>query len=246
MEDQKDPGLPGPQPPSDPGLPRPVSGGPQPPPGPADTGAGVEIPSEFGQDEPPAPRKAPQAETPAPGPAADQATPEAMPAPTEPAPPPAQPTAGTPPKKGTPWGWIIGCSCGCLLVVALIIGAMVYLSVQAAKSAQIEGTSPAATGENGQGETTGGETEGGPATTTEDNAAPDIYQPGEGVAKEAALGQNPDWVAKVVEHSSDWKSVTVWIGPPQSEFVGEYKLVWNDSGHYYDIASVTPIEMNEP
>ncbi len=66
---------------------------------------------------------------------------------------------------------------------------------------------------------------------------PDIYQPGEQTALEAALMDVPDWVGKVAEHSADWKSVTVWIGEPASEWSFAYELEWNDEGNYYDIVS---------
>ena len=69
----------------------------------------------------------------------------------------------------------------------------------------------------------------------DEEQVPDIYKPGEEVAKEAALAESPDWVAKVVEHSDDWKSVTVWIGPPQSEFVWAIKLKWRDDIDCYEV-----------
>ncbi len=70
-----------------------------------------------------------------------------------------------------------------------------------------------------------------------DEDVPDIYQPGEQTALEAALMDTPDWVGKVAEHSADWKSVTVWIGEPASEWSFAYELKWNDEGKYYDIVS---------
>jgi hypothetical protein len=74
---------------------------------------------------------------------------------------------------------------------------------------------------------------------------PDIYQPGEEVAKEAALTDTPDWVAKVVEHSEDWKSATVWIGPPQSEFVSALTLRWNDSLDCYELVGTEDVPYPE-
>ncbi len=70
---------------------------------------------------------------------------------------------------------------------------------------------------------------------------PDIYQPGEQTALEAALMDTPDWVGKVVEHSVDWKSVTVWVGEPYSEWSAQVKLRWNDAGDYYDIVATEGI-----
>ena len=74
---------------------------------------------------------------------------------------------------------------------------------------------------------------------------PDIYQPGEEVALEAALTEAPDWVATVVDHSADWKSVTVWVGPPHSEWSAQLKLQWNDGGDYYDMVSAEEIPYPE-
>ncbi len=70
---------------------------------------------------------------------------------------------------------------------------------------------------------------------------PDIYQPGEEVAQEAALGETPDWVAKVTSHSPDWKTATVWIGPPQSEFLDAVELRWNDELDCYEIVGAEPV-----
>ncbi|MGC9316475.1 MAG: hypothetical protein ACP5KN_00395 [Armatimonadota bacterium] len=77
----------------------------------------------------------------------------------------------------------------------------------------------------------------------EDEEVPDIYQPGEEVAREAALGyvEEPDWVTKIVEHSADWRTVTVWVGPPASEWVYELSLAWNDDLDVYDLQQVSEI-----
>jgi len=80
--------------------------------------------------------------------------------------------------------------------------------------------------------------------TGADNEVPDIYQPSEEVAKEAALTGTPDWVAKVVRHSPDWKSAVVWTGPPQSEWVFESTLRWDDNLHCYEIVSHEAIELD--
>ncbi len=55
--------------------------------------------------------------------------------------------------------------------------------------------------------------------------------PGEELAKLAAVADAPDYVAKVVEHSGDWTHVTVWVGPPESEFDAVVYLEWTDSGY---------------
>ena len=78
-----------------------------------------------------------------------------------------------------------------------------------------------------------------------DEEVPDIYQPGQEVALEAALTDAPDWAAKVVNHSADWKSVTVWVGPPHSEWSAQLKLQWNDGGDYYDMVSAEEIPYPE-
>ncbi len=73
---------------------------------------------------------------------------------------------------------------------------------------------------------------------------PELYRPGEEVAKEAALGyvEEPDWVARVDSHSEDWRRATVSVGPPASEFVWVVSLQWNDQGDYYDLISVDDVD----
>ncbi|MFP3903556.1 MAG: hypothetical protein ACLFWB_04850 [Armatimonadota bacterium] len=74
--------------------------------------------------------------------------------------------------------------------------------------------------------------------------APDIYTPGPEVAKEAALMDTPNWVAKIVSHSSDYQKVVVWIGPPQSEWVSEITLQWDDSIDAYTVVSESEVPVN--
>ncbi len=73
--------------------------------------------------------------------------------------------------------------------------------------------------------------------------APDIYQPGEEVAKEAALGyaEQPDWVTRVDKHSDDWRTATVSVGPPASEWVWAMDLRWNDSDLNYDLVETRDV-----
>lgn len=73
------------------------------------------------------------------------------------------------------------------------------------------------------------------AVPDDSSEVPDIYQPGPGVAKEAALVDFPNWVAKVVSHSSDYRKVVVWIGPPQSEWVSEITLQWSTMSESYRV-----------
>lgn len=76
----------------------------------------------------------------------------------------------------------------------------------------------------------------------DDDERPDIYRPGRDVALEAALVGYEDYVARIESHSSDWKDVEVWIGPPQSEYFFAIKMRWNDAGDYYDVVETLPIE----
>ncbi len=73
---------------------------------------------------------------------------------------------------------------------------------------------------------------------------PEVYRPGEEVAKEAALGyaEQPDWVARVDSHSDDWRQVSVSVGPPASEFVWVVNLTWNDQLDVYDQVSMDDVD----
>lgn len=73
---------------------------------------------------------------------------------------------------------------------------------------------------------------------------PEIYQPGEDVALEAALGyvEQPDWVARVDSHSTDWRRATVSVGPPASEFVYVVTLQWSDEIDAYDLVSIDDVD----
>ena len=87
---------------------------------------------------------------------------------------------------------------------------------------------------------------GGPPSTSSPppEEIPEIYRPGEEVAKEAALGtvEQPDWVAKVAEHSGDYTSATVWVGPPQSEWVWVVRLRWDPTNTCYVADDVSAFE----
>jgi hypothetical protein len=73
---------------------------------------------------------------------------------------------------------------------------------------------------------------------------PEVYQPGEQVAKEAALGyaEQPDWVARVDSHNSDWTSATVSVGPPASEWVYVVSLQWNRNIEAYDLIAIDDVD----
>ena len=145
------------------------------------------------------------------------------------------------PRGRSPWPWIVGgLACGCLLVVLVVV--LMLLGLVPALyfwSMTPEGEPSEAPQVLPEGVELGApETE--PEPSGEEDV-PEIYQPGEEVAKEAALMDTPDWVAKVVEHSSDWQSVTVWVGPPQSEFVAAVRLQWNDELDCYEVAGTEEI-----
>jgi hypothetical protein len=58
-------------------------------------------------------------------------------------------------------------------------------------------------------------------------------KPGEKAAVAAALENDAGYVGKVMSHSGDWKQVTVWTGPPHSEFVNVYRFHWDDGMKQY-------------
>ena len=82
------------------------------------------------------------------------------------------------------------------------------------------------------------------ADETDFDGTPEIFRPGEEVAKEAALGyvEEPDWVARVDSHSDDWRRVTVSVGPPESEFIWVMTLEWNDALDVYDLTSIDDVD----
>lgn len=77
--------------------------------------------------------------------------------------------------------------------------------------------------------------------------ASETAQPGPEAAKEAALRDSPDWVAKIESHSPDYQRVVVWIGPPESEWVGEVTVEWNEAMAAYEIvdSGEVPVEYGE-
>ncbi|MGD9496270.1 MAG: ABC transporter substrate-binding protein [Armatimonadota bacterium] len=54
--------------------------------------------------------------------------------------------------------------------------------------------------------------------------------PGEDLAKLTAIAETPDAMAEVIEHSADWKQVTVRIVPPEGEPT-IVRLQWTDAGY---------------
>lgn len=71
--------------------------------------------------------------------------------------------------------------------------------------------------------------------------------PGAEAAKAAALDiiQEPNWVAKVAEHSDDWRTATVWVGPPQSEWAYVVKLQWDEGMSAYINQGVAAFEYGD-
>ncbi len=74
-----------------------------------------------------------------------------------------------------------------------------------------------------------------------DRPEADTTEPGEELAKEAALEGHDGWVAKVVENSDDWTTAVVWTGPPESEWVWSVRLQWNPESGSYDSVEVTEV-----
>jgi hypothetical protein len=200
------------------------------------------IPSEFGEEESETPedRGGQHQEAPAPE---QQPPSEPIPSvapvvPSEPVLPAATPPAATPPtKSGVSWGWLIACGVGCValaIALAIILGGVTYFVLKAQDEVEqtttttIENISTPA-----EEESSSSELEGAASTPTE--------QPGEESAKKAALADEPDWVARVQSHSSDWTEAVVWTGPPESEFVWAYTLRWDDRNGQYDVLSMDTV-----
>lgn len=200
------------------------------------------IPSEFGEEETETPEDSGGQHQEAPAPE-QQPPSEPVPSvapvmPSEPVLPAATPPAATPPtKSGVSWGWLIACGVGCValaIALAIILGGVTYFVLKARDEVEqtttttIENISTPA-----EEESSSSELEGAASTPTE--------QPGEESAKKAALADEPDWVARVQSHSSDWTEAVVWTGPPESEFVWAYTLRWNDRNGQYDVLSMDTV-----
>ena len=73
--------------------------------------------------------------------------------------------------------------------------------------------------------------------------APSGAMPGESAAVRAALDaiNEPSWTTKVQEHSSDWRHVTVWAGPPQSEWVYQVTVEWDDGLGQYVLQEMSEV-----
>lgn len=144
-------------------------------------------------------------------------------------PPPADYGAAPPPrKKGFPWLWV-GLGCGCLLLILIIggiVGGLAYFGTRVQEQVQeFERETPVTVPPG--------------STVTIPPAAgvpADAAVPSEELAKKTALDRFEEgWVAKTVSHNDDWTKVTVAVGPPASEWVGEMDLVWN--GTKYEVTA---------
>lgn len=64
-------------------------------------------------------------------------------------------------------------------------------------------------------------------------------KPTRSLAVARALAEAPErgWVARVTRNSSDWTRVSVMIGPPASEFLGEFDLRWDAASGKYKIVA---------
>jgi len=68
-------------------------------------------------------------------------------------------------------------------------------------------------------------------------------QPSKALAVKAALEPigEPDWVTKVTRASKDLRHMTVWVGPPDSEWVSELTMEWHPGAGRYEVAKSTRI-----
>ncbi len=80
-----------------------------------------------------------------------------------------------------------------------------------------------------------------PPSTTTPPAATRGPQPGEEAALDAALANDPGYVATVVKHSPDWKQATVYTGPPLKPLTNEYRFHWDDGLKQYVLDYMGPI-----
>lgn len=163
-------------------------------------------------------------------------------------------SAPPPGRRRFPWLWLI-LGCGCLILLLVIVGAIVGVGYfafkeaperlkslekeiplppgpktdtkpapalptapkadtrpQAPSSASPNATAPAA-----------------PKTTSPASSGP---RPSKNAAIRAALSYcEKGWVAKIIRHNVDWTKVTVAVGPPASEWVGEIDLQWRGKGY---------------
>lgn len=203
------------------------------------------LPSEFGMDDP-AP---PVAETPAPTPAAPST---AVPAPTPqsstPAPvtgsqpplgpTPAQAVPGTPlppppttvpaKGKGTPWGWIIGCTCGGCLGLVLLFVLLIFIAGVADKSDDSDASSSDTTSDI-QIEDSAGED-----GTTEGTETVSL---GPGVTEAEKFGRElkAGWVAEVSTNSPDFEEVSLRLGPTAGDWQRWAKIRWDNDADGYTL-----------
>ncbi len=188
-----------------------------------------EIPSEFGTDDP----GAPEVDAPEPEPEAEPAPAvEPPPAPAgQPPTPPAQAVPGTPPpphtgaeapKRKTPWGWIIGCTCGgCVLIVILLVVGVIVSGMLATKTAP----------EMGQ-EDTHFDTDADEGTYDTEHLS---LGPGQTEALRLGETLKPGWIAEVHSSSADFEQVTLYLGPTAGDPRRWAKIKWDTEADGYTV-----------
>lgn len=80
-----------------------------------------------------------------------------------------------------------------------------------------------------------------PPSTTTPRPSVGGPQPNEQAALDAALANDPGYVARVALHSADWKKVTVVTGPPLKPLANEYRFHWDDDLKQYVLDHMGPV-----
>ncbi len=80
-----------------------------------------------------------------------------------------------------------------------------------------------------------------PSTTVPPAPAAGGPQPGKQAAQDAALANDPGYVATIVKRSTDWKQVTVHTGPRLKPLANEYRFHWDDNVKQYVLDHMGPI-----
>jgi hypothetical protein len=214
----------------------------------------VDLPSEFGEDDPVPEEDGAEEEDTAP---TEQEPPATEPAVVEPAPPIAAPHGGeppAPPKKPPPWGWIIGigCGCGCLMILlAILIPALLgYLAVKEQSSAQSSEAPTAIEAEQSEVQ----ESEPLPDDLSEFNISLSGRDgDGEGDPDGAGLRnavifarkQKPGWTTRVTSHEDAWTTVHMVAGPSENALTTWMHLSWDEAAGGYELVNEAPLPSDE-
>ncbi|HCU35558.1 MAG TPA: hypothetical protein DGT21_08900, partial [Armatimonadetes bacterium] len=146
--------------------------------------------------------------------------------PGTPLPPP--PTTVAPKGKGTPWGWIIGCTCGGCLGLVLLFVLLIFIAGVADKSDDSDNPS--------SGTTSG--------TRIDDSAGQDATAEGTeevnlgpGVSEAEKFGRTikAGWVAEVSTNSPDFEEVSLRLGPTAGDWQRWAKIRWDDDADGYTL-----------